>query len=65
MLSAQTDGLAQRVDENFAVGTGAQMLADLSADRSREVVIKIGGEVLQYLETLRFRMAMMLVPLST
>lgn len=42
-LAAEGNGLAQRGDEDFAVGTGAEMPADFSAHVLRQLVVEIIG----------------------
>ena len=49
-VPAEGNGLTQRVQEDFAIGTGAKMGPDFRAHFSREFVIEIERELLQNLE---------------
>lgn len=51
-VSAEGNGLTQRVQKDFAIGTGAKMGPDFRANFSREFVIEVQRELLQNLETM-------------
>lgn len=50
-VSAEGNGLTQRVQKDFAIGTGSKMGSDFRAHFPREFVIEIQRELLQNLET--------------
>src|SRR5439155_26960534 len=45
---AEADRLTQRGHEELTVGTGSQVLADLLADRDRQILVQVGGQASEH-----------------
>jgi hypothetical protein len=44
-MLTERDCLAQRSHKGFAIGTGSQVPANVSANVSRELIVDIGGQL--------------------
>lgn len=53
-MTAERDGLFERVHEGFAVGTGSEVPADFIADAAVEVVVQIGRQLSENIQTVSF-----------
>jgi hypothetical protein len=49
-MSAEGDRVTERFHEHLAVGTGAEMAANLLAHIRSQFIVYIGGQSLQYLQ---------------
>jgi hypothetical protein len=57
-VAAQGDGIAERSDEDFTIRTGAKMVAKLPADLRGKLVVDVGGELPENIETMSRWMGM-------
>jgi hypothetical protein len=60
VMPAQADGLPEGFDELLAIGTGAQVSADLVAQGTGQLVVHVRRQSPEDLETLGLRMPMAL-----
>jgi hypothetical protein len=50
-MAAEGDGLAERGDEDLAVGAGTQMMPQFLADGGGQLVVDVSGQLPEYVET--------------
>ena len=57
-MPAERDGLSERGDEFFAIGTAAEVLAQLRAKGTRQFIVDVGGQLPQDGHTASFAVTM-------
>lgn len=57
-MATERNGLTQGGDEDFTVGTGAQVPADFAANISRKFIIDVGGQLSENVQALALPMVM-------
>jgi len=62
IVAAEGDGLAQGLHKDLTIRTSAQMFPNFATDGDGQVVIEIGREILQNVQALRLRMAVLVMP---
>jgi hypothetical protein len=54
MVATQRHGIAERFDEDFTVGTGAQVTAEFGANVGGQLVVDVGGQLLEDIQATAF-----------
>lgn len=57
-MAAQGDGVPQRGDKGFAIGTDADMAANFSTDVRGELVVDVGRQLLEQIQATAWLMRM-------
>jgi len=60
MVATQRHGLAERLDEDFTVGTGAQVAAEFGANVGGQLVVDVGGQLLENIQAAAFARLMVM-----
>ena len=54
MVATQRHGLAERLDEDFTVGTGTQVAAEFGANVGGQLVVDVGRQLLEDIQATAF-----------